>query len=318
MAKKKSGRAGYWWAGLGWGVAAGVTLGTLVLAPNLPGGGGGGGNETAVQAQLDEANRTAEINAVQADVSDEALGQLVPGVVADTLDQRPVLVMSTADAAAEDVDAVRWLLGAAAAEDAGHIRLTEKFLDREHADELKTLVTTTLPAGAQLSEDALDPGTHAGEALGSALMLDPETAEPIASTADRAVVLQSLRDAGFIDYTDGTIRPPQVVVVVTGDNDGAGEAGFAADTLANFSVALDGRGNGVVLAGRVESAAAGGPGGLGGPAETGAAHVSTVDSIDREFARAAAVLAVSEQLAGEAGAYGAAAEADAAMPDPRG
>ena len=317
MTKKKSGRAGYWWAGLGWGVAAGVALGTLVLAPNLPGAGAGGG-ATTVQAQLDEATRAAEINAVQADVSDDAVGQLIPGVVADTLVRRPVLVMSTADADAKDVDAVRWLLGAAAADDAGHIRLTEKFLDRDHADELKTLVTSTLPAGAQLSEDSLHPGTHAGEALGSALLLDPGTAEPAASSADRAVVLQSLREAGFIDYPDGTIRPAQVVVVITGANDGSGEGGFAAGTLANFSMALDGRGNGVVLAGRVESAADRGAIGLVRANESGVANVSTVDSLEREFARGATVLAVTEQLAGEAGVYGAAAEATAAMPDPRG
>lgn len=319
-AKSRSGRAGYWWAGLGWGVAAGVAFGALVLAPNMPGDPGAGDVDRAAvsQAQLDEAERLAEISAAQIEVSDEAVAQLLPAVLTDTLAQRPVLILSTADAAAEDVDAVRWLLGMAAADDAGHIGLTEKFLSRDHADELNTLVTTTLPAGAQLSEDSLAPGAHAGEALGSALMLDPVTAEPLASIADRAVVLQSLRDAGFINYPDGTILPAQVIVVITGSSDGSGEEAFAADALANFTVALDDRGTGVVLAGRVEAAADKGALGLVRADEAASAAVSTVDSLAREFARGATVLAVAEQLAGEAGAYGTAEEAAAAMPDPRG
>lgn len=315
MAKKTAGRAGFWWAGLGWGVAAGVALGALVLAPNMPGTGSSATGEQDTQA-LAAAEQTAEINAAQAQVSDDAVGQLIPAAVTDTLDQRPVLVMSTADAAPEDLEAVQWLLGAAAADDAGHISLTEKFLDQNAADELKTLVTSTLPAGAQLSEGTLNAGTHAGEALGSALMLDPETAEPLASSEDRALVLQTLRDAGFIDYPDGTILPAQVIIVITGGNDGSGEGAFAAETLADFAVALDGRGNGAILSGRVEAAAEQGALGLIRTDETAAGNVTTVDSLDREFARGATVLGVNEQLAGEAGAYGVTDEADAAMPTP--
>lgn len=317
MAKRRSVSSGYWLAGLGWGVAAGVALGALVLAPHLPTDGSAPSEEaaeTSVDSLSPEEKQNIAIDRAHAAVSNEAVGDLIPAALAGRLDQRPVLVISTADAQAQDVDAVRWLLGHASAVDAGQITVSEKLFSQDAADELKTIVTNSLPAGAQLSEDNLEPGTHAGEALGSALMLDPETSEPLASSEDRGVILQALRDAGMLDYSDGTILPAQVVILITGDNDGTGEGAFAAQNVANFARAMDGRGNGVVLAGLIQSAAEQGPLGL---VRASGAEVTTVDSIDQEFARGATIVGVEQQLAGEYGAYGATAEADAALPEIR-
>ncbi|AGF72387.1 copper transporter [Corynebacterium halotolerans] len=313
MAKNSSGRAGWLVAGLGFGVAAGVALGTLVISPNMPDG--GAGEPAVTQADVDAAREDAEIAEAQAASADSVIAELADSAVEGTLVDRPVMVMHTAGAAPEDVDAVASLLDAAGAVNAGRISLSESFFTQEGADQLKAVVANTLPAGAQLSTENLDPGTHAGEALGSALLLDPESGQEQATSDERGLLLRTLRDGGFLSYEDGTILPAQVIVFVTGTLDGGGDA-FAARNMASFARALDSRGNGTVLAGRIRTAADTGPIGLIRADEQASGEVSTVDSVGRAWGRMATVLAVREQLNGEAGAYGSAASAEAATPAP--
>ncbi|QGU04524.1 copper transporter [Corynebacterium comes] len=307
-----SGKAGWLVGGLGFGVAAGVLLGTLVIAPNMPEG--SGPSAGVPQQDLEAANVRADIAEAQMASADSVVGELATSAVEGTLADRPILVIRTVDAVEEDVAGVEKLLSDAAAIDAGTITLGEEFFTSAGADQLKSIVANTLPAGARLSEDRLDPGLHAGEALGSALTLDPGTGEQRATSDERALLLRALRDAGYLDYEDGTILPAQVIVVVTGDSDGGGEAGLAARNLADFVSALDGSGNGAVLAGRIRTAADTGAVGLvrANP-ENG---VSTIDSVDRAVGKMATVLSVREQLAGETGAYGSAESAEAASPAP--
>lgn len=301
-----TGRTGWLIGGLGFGIAAGVALGTLVLAPNMPEGSASNAGE------LEAATERADIAEAQAASADSVVADLAAGAVTDTLTDRPVLVFRTADAVEEDVAGVEKLLADAAAVNAGTILLADSFLSADGADQLKSIVANTLPAGAQLSEDRLDPGIHAGEALGSALLLDPESGDEQASSEERGLLLRALRDAGLIDYEDGSILPAQVAVVITGDS--GGTSGLEARTLADFVGALDTRGNGAVLAGRIHTAADTGAVGL--VRATPDNGVSTVDSVDRAVGRMATVLAVREQLEGQTGAYGSAESAEAASPAP--
>ncbi|KQB85663.1 copper transporter [Corynebacterium oculi] len=225
-------KAGLVIAGLGFGVAVGSALGAYVLAPVDH------TDDLAVAAAESEAQRSAQ----EADDSDRVVESLAPEALAGSLDQRPVLIFATSDAA-ERASTVRHWLNQAGAIDAGQITLEERFTDQEGADSLKTIVTNTLPAGAQLSENSLDPGTHAGEALGSALMLNPETGEPQATVDERADLLTALRDAGFLSYASGTILPAQGIVVLSGE-----EEGFAEHSLESFAAALNTRGNAVARA----------------------------------------------------------------------
>ncbi len=312
MARNSSGVGGWLVAGLGFGVAAGVALGALVIAPNIPDGDSTG--PSVSQGDVDGAREDAEIAEAQAASADSVIAELADDAVEGALTDRPVMVMHSASALPEDVDAVAGLLDASGAVDAGRITLGESFFTQAGADQLKSIVANTLPAGAQLSTENLDPGTHAGEAMGSALMLNPESGEEQATSDERALLLTTLRDSGFVDYEDGTILPAQIVVLVVGDSDGAGEDSFAARNVASFARALDSRGNGAVLSGRIRTAADTGPVGLIRADEQAAEAVSTVDSVDRAWGRMATVLAAREQLDGEAGAYGSAASAEAATP----
>lgn len=305
------GRGALFIAGIAFGVAAGTAFGTYVLAPNLP---ENSDPNAPSSADLAAAEETAAVNGVQAEQADSIIGHIVEDLVAGQLQDRPVLLMHTTDAEQTDIDDVAWLLQRAGAVNAGRIQLEEEFFNQDNADQLKSIVTNTLPAGAQLSETQLDPGTHAGEALGSGLMLNPESGEPQASTAERALLLGALRDTGYISYEDGTILPGQVVVLVTGDSDGTGESSYAAESQSLFARALDSRGSGVVVAGRIHTAADTGVIGRLRANPDAAANVSTVDSVGRTWGKMATVLSVRDELAGQSGAYGSAASAEAASP----
>ncbi|MBI8988790.1 copper transporter [Corynebacterium meridianum] len=298
-------------AGIFFGIAGGVALGACVLAPILPEG--DSGTETITPAQLKEARLDAEIGAAQADTADAVVASVAEETVSGTLIDQSVLLVTTPGADQEDVDNIAWLLGKAGAVDAGTVTLTDKFLNQEGADGLKTIVTSTLPAGAQLSLDRLDPGTHSGEALGAALFKDVATGEPQAEVGERDLLLNALSEAGFITFEQGTLQPADIIVIITGDDDGSGDR-FAAKNLATFATALDTRGRGVVLAGRVHTAADTGAIGVLRADPDANSHVSTVDSIDRAYGRMATVLAARYEREGDSGSYGSAASVEAAAP----
>ncbi|OFM28328.1 copper transporter [Corynebacterium sp. HMSC072A02] len=303
--------------GLGFGAALGIALGTLVIAPNMDSGSGPGGESTSeVREKYGKLVVENNIAEAQLDSADSVMGDLGRYVVDGSLAQRPVMVVSMPDADDADVKAVKDLLGSADSTDAGSIKLTEKFVAQESADKLLSLVTTTLPAGAKLDKKKIDAGTHAGQALAAGLMMDAETTEPLASVDDRATLLRALRDAGYIDYKDGTILPAQAVVVVgggmtPGEEDDSAAAKYAIDTTVNFLEGFDSVDTAMVYAGRVESA---GDDGVLDKLRADKTKISTVDSIDHPVSQMASVLAVKEQLDGGHGVYGSAANADSAAP----
>lgn len=303
--------------GLGFGAALGIAVGTLVIAPNMDSGSGPGGESTSeVREKYGKLVVENNIAEAQLDSADSVMGDLGRYVVDGSLAQRPVMVVSMPDADDADVKAVKDLLGSADSTDAGSIKLTEKFVAQESADKLLSLVTTTLPAGAKLDKKKIDSGTHAGQALAAGLMMDAETTEPLASVDDRATLLRALRDAGYIDYKDGTILPAQAVVVVgggmtPGEEDDSAAAKYAIDTTVNFLEGFDSVDTAMVYAGRVESA---GDDGVLDKLRADKTKISTVDSIDHPVSQMASVLAVKEQLDGGHGVYGSAANAESAAP----
>ena len=306
MAKHK-GRASFVVAGLGLGTALGVALGVFAIAPSVEAGSGNGGGENSIREEHRRVVQDNRINQAQNSASDSVIDEISPTLVDGSLAQRPVLVLATAEAGTGDVDAVKALLNSADAEEAGSIRLNEEFFRQEDSDKLLSLVSSTLPAGAELDAQSRDAGTHAGQALGAGLLMDPETTQPLATSQERATLLQALREAGYIDYEDETILPAQAVVLVTG----RGFEGYYSQTLANLATQLENAGGATVLAGNVEEAAEQ----LSiGRLREDKSEVSTVDSINRASSRLATVLAVKEQLDGSSGAYGSDSSAEAATP----
>ncbi|WKD57717.1 Copper transporter MctB precursor [Corynebacterium capitovis DSM 44611] len=222
------GRAAFVLAGLGWGLALGTAFGVLALAPAMQDGSGvqAAGPDHATQEQLSRAERHAE-------AAENLLGADPRAVLGDALDGLRVLIVRTSDASNEDVTATRTLLSDVGARDAGSISLTDLFVSREGADELRSIVANTLPAGAQLSVDNLSPGTHAGQALGAAL-------RPDASADDRILLLDALAQGGYLSY-DAEVSDGADAVLVVGAPSGD-DAAFAQKMLDDFVTALGSNG----------------------------------------------------------------------------
>ncbi|MDO4761883.1 MAG: copper transporter [Corynebacterium sp.] len=316
----KKGRGSTLFSGLTVGVAVGIVAGTFVLAPNLPGG--STQQVEVLTKERDRAREDVDIALAQATSADSIVSSFAGSAINDVLKDLSVVVLHSADADAKDVDDLREMVKSAGAKDAGVIALKRNFFHQDGADSLKNTVALTLPAGAQLSENKLDPGTHAGEALQAALLKKEsqegsEEKKSAASPEDRAIVLGALKEAGFVDYTDGSVTEADAVIMVVGDEHGTKGNNFVPTTQVAFVEALASKGDPVVVAGRVRTAAETGVIGLIRGDETLREKVSTVDSVNRMWGQMATVLALKEKVDGGSGAYGAAASADAASPAPK-
>lgn len=289
------------------GVAVGTALGFYVLAPNVEGGPAAADSET--RAELNAESDRADLATAEGDASDEVLSGLAADAVGDDLADRSVLVLATADADDEAVDDVRSLIGEAGGEDAGTLRLDASFTSPDSGDELKSLAAGSLPAGASLSEDRMDPGYHAGELLGQTL----GSGRDAASESDRAVVLGALGNAGFFSDGQDDLSPADAVVVVTGGaSEGDGDGNYSTRFVADMATALDATTGGTVLAGENGSAARDGAVGLVRADSDATENVSTVDNVNTTAGHITVVRALAGQLAGGAGAYGSASNAASA------
>lgn len=285
-------RSGAWSAGItgaALGVAAGVALGAYVLAPE--GGIEWGGAQAAEERDAAIVERDAANT--RADAANGVVEDLAAQVVDGSLSDVPVLLVTTPDANAESVDAMEALLGDAGSPEVTRMGLTSKFQSAEGADELKDVVTSALPAGTELDVDRRDPGFQAGQALSPVLLVGEDAGER-ASVADRRLLLGSLRDAGFIEYEDGTMRPTAAIVIVTGAGTGEGEDPAAGSRiLADFAEALSADGT-VVVAGEPEANRDGGVIEVLEASET-AGSVATQSAIGDSAGRVGVVRAIVER-----------------------
>ncbi|PXY19304.1 copper transporter [Prauserella muralis] len=291
-------------------LAVGVVLGSTALNGSLLSGLSDERGELATQVSDLQAERNA-LNGRLAD-ADAFAGSVGGKVVSGLLDKRSVVLVTTADARPADRDALKELIGKAGASVSGEVQLTHSFADPAKADQLREIVTRLQPAGAQFPT-AGDPGTLAGALFGSVLMLDKNSAETQSSQSELSAALAGLTDGGFIKPSQD-VKPGQLALVLTGGKAAGDGAGDRAATLARFATQLDRQGAGTVLAGDATSAE--GTGAIGvARADTAATSIlSTVDNVGTAAGRITAILALREQLEGNAGRYGVAGNAESPAP----
>jgi copper transport outer membrane protein MctB len=291
-------------------LAVGVVLGSTTLSRTLLAGVTSDNDDLVKQVHDLENQRNAQ-NARLAD-ADSFATQVGPMAVQGQLAQRTVVLITTADAAPADRDALKALLTDSGARVTGEVQLTDDFSNPEKADQLKDIVPRLLPAGVQLPTVA-DPGTLAGGLLGPLLLISKTDNKPQATADETAAALTGLTEGGFVKASQG-IQPAQLAVVLTGGAATGDGAGDRAATVARFATQIDRSGAGTVLAGSEGSAD--GTGAVGFVrADTAATSIlSTVDNADSPSGRVVTVLALHEQLDGKSGRYGSAGNAEAPAP----
>jgi hypothetical protein len=291
-------------------LAVGVVLGSTTLSRTLLSGLTNDNDQLVNQVHDLETQRNAQ-NARLAD-ADSFATQVGPMAVRGQLDQRTVVLITTADANPEDRDALKTLLADAGARVTGEVQLTDDFSNPEKADQLKDIVPRLLPAGVRLPTVS-DPGTLAGGLLGPLLLISRADNKPQASADETAAALAALSEGGFIK-AGSDIEPAQLAIVLTGGAAKGDGAGDRAATLARFATQVDRSGAGTVLAGSAGSADGAGAVGVVRADTAATSIMSTVDNVGTPAGRVVTVLALREQLDGKAGRYGSAGNAESPAP----
>lgn len=250
--------------------------------------------------------------AAQLDGADAFGAAVAPLAVRGLLEGRTVVLVTTADAAPADRDAVATLVRQAGGTVTGELALTDAFTDPNRSDALRGLAGRLLPAGAQLP-NATDSGTLAGGLVGALVLLRPADGKPQASPQEVAAGLAGLTQGGFVRSGAG-VRPAQLAVVLTGGAESGADAVERATVIARFAGLLDRSGAGTVLAGRADSAGGAGPVGVVRADAAASSILSTVDDVQTTAGRVVTVLALREQADGRSGRYGTAGNAQAVAP----
>ncbi len=292
-------------------LALGIVLGATKISGPLLAGLQGDTQTLSVQRdQLKDENATLAAQVASAEKMAESLGEVaVRGVFQPS---PTVVLITTADANSADRDAVLALLNKAGAKVAAQIQLTENFTNPARAQELRSLLTSNIPAGQKLPE-VDDTGTLAGGLL-SLLVVADETGSSKATADQAATAISALTSGGFIRVS-GPVAAGRLVLVLTGGTVTGGSEGDRAATIASLATQLKTTAHGVLVAGRqgTEVDLTGTVGVIRANTADSAA-VSTVDNVDMASGRLSAVLGLAEQDGGGVGRYGVADSAEARVP----
>lgn len=291
-------------------LAVGVVLGSTALSGGLLSG-LATDKDDLVKEKVDLEQ---ERNALQARLAaaDAFAGSVGPKVVGGILDKRSVVLISTHDARPADRDGLKKLIDAAGAKVTGEIQLTKAFTDPAQANQVSDIAIRLQPAGARFPTSGA-PGTLAGALLGQVLLLDAKSAEPQTSSGELDAALAGLADGGFIK-PGPSAAPAQLAIVLTGGKATGEAVGDKSAAIARLATELDKAGAGAVLAGNAASAGGSGPIGVARSDSEAGDLLSTVDNIDTAAGRVATLLALREQLEGNAGRYGTASTAQGPAP----
>ena len=282
-------------------LAVGVVLGARVL-PGLGGSALVGVDDVARQqiGALRDENKALNEKLTAAGQFDSAMAGRI---VHDALAGKSVVLFQTPDSDAEDVNALRGLVGQAGGTVTGTVGLTQELVEANSAEKLRSVVNSPIvPAGTQLNTTLVDPASQTGDLLGIVLLInrDPKIA-PVSDDA-RGTVLSTLRDTGFLTYDKVAAADTAVIVTGGGLADDAGNQGA---TVARLAAGMAPHGSGTVLAGRYGSAVGVSAVALARADAAMANAVSTVDDVGTASGRITTVLALRAMSGGAPpGRYG--------------
>ncbi|MGL5859462.1 MAG: copper transporter [Angustibacter sp.] len=296
-------------------LAVGIVLGAGPLRGQI------GQQLTSQVAQLrqekDDLRSELEVAQRERQADDDVATAMTADAVRDRLAGQAVVLVLLPGVDTSVADDLTETLTAAGARISGQVRLESSWVERGEAETRERVV-------ADLADRAgpLDPADPLDQRI--AVLLARALVTPIPAGADRpppaagAQALSALRDAGLLSYGQAPTLATLAVVLAGAPDAGASEGDRSAALTGWRQVArtLDAADAGTVVAGPVDAAE---PAGVVGTVRDDDAltdQVSTVDGVDRARGRVAVVLALGEQLGGDAGQYGAGAGARDALPPP--
>lgn len=294
-------------------LAVGVALGGGPLKGEVD-------NTLVEQVKADRARKAdlqAEISALKStnDFSDQFADTIAPGLVGGTLKDRSVTLVVLPTAQQTEVTALGDMVATAGGTVAGTVRIGDGMLDAQNKQLVDELGSQLLDSASDVNVPADASGyERVGALLARAIGTDKEPGgEPVDGTSDS--ILAGLSTAGLLSAEDDLERRGSLVLFVAGSGSLTGDAAQSANSIVStMATAVDADTDGVVVAGPVTSAHAGGLVRAIRDDVVAARDVSTVDVLGRSAARVVTVMALAGQAQDQTGHYGAVDAADGAMP----
>jgi hypothetical protein len=295
----------------------------LALAVGVALGGGplkGEVDNTLVQqveadrrAKADLRSQIAALEAGNAFADDFAV-RVAPTLLDGSLEGRPVTLLVLPGAEESSINSLTGMVEDAGGSVGGVVRAGEGLIDvgnRQLVDEL----SSQLLDGVNDVTVPDDAGTY--ERLGAILARAVATDEDQGARVDDAAnsILSGLSTADLMSPAGDLTRRGSLVLVVTGGGAESPTQREGAGAVVTALVdAIDEATDGVVLAGPISSARAGGVIEAVRREVVTAQEVSTVDTVNRGAGRLVAIMALAEQADGRSGHYGSVDAADGVMP----
>jgi hypothetical protein len=296
-------------------LAVGIVLGAGPLQRQL----GETLSQQVAQLRQDKTDLRGQLDTAQQrnDAAEVFAGAVTADVVRSRLVGRSVVVVLLPGAETSLADDVGKTVLAAGARVTGRVRVQPSWVDPDpgkvgvRARLIDELASLTPGIAADASPD------QRLSALLARALVAPSAAEATRRSAPAARALGALKDAGLVSVSGDDPTPATLAVLVAGKPDPGAKDPTRAAALASWvsaADALDGAGAGAVVAGPTESTEPVGV--LGALRGTGAVagRVSTVDDMGLSMGRVAVVLALRQQVVGDAGQYGTGVGADQVLP----
>jgi hypothetical protein len=295
----------------------------LALAVGVALGGGplkGEVDNTLVQqvqaGRKAQAELQSEISSLRTtnEFTDAFARSVAPSLLGQGLEGRPVTLMVLPGAEESAVESVSELVGVAGGTVAGTVRVGEGLVDagnKQLVDELASQLLDGTP-------DVTVPEDASGyERMGALIARAVATDEDAGVAVDEAAnsILSGLSTANLMSAQGEFTQRGGLVLFIAGAGSGSAEERSGTNTIVtSLAKAIDADTDGVVVAGPVPSARAGGVVEAVRTDVAAAKDVSTVDALSRAAGQVVTVMALAQQATGEAGHYGAVDAADGAMP----
>jgi hypothetical protein len=241
-----------------------------------------------------------------------------PSLLGGSLRGRAVTVVVFPTAQTSDVKGVTDLIGVAGGSVAATLRAGDPLVDpgeKELVDELGSQLEGQVP-GLDVPSDA-----SAYERMGDLVARAFGTTQDAGAAPDKvtSTILAGLTTAKLLSVDGKVDRRGSLVIFVTGAGSGSdSDKQGAATIISTMAAAVDAGTDGVVVAGPVASARAGGAVKAIRDDVAASRDVSTVDSLGRAAGQVVSVMALAGQAANQTGQYGAIDAADGPMPGAEG
>jgi Copper transport outer membrane protein, MctB len=253
--------------------------------------------------QLDSNDQWAQANAPQ----------LLHGLLAG----ERVVVVEAPGASSQVVSGVSDALAEAGATVSGQVQIQDKFFDVSRAtqQQLTQLAQRFTPVAVSLQGS---PVAQASQAIAGAILTKDGAGQPVAGQRDSAsaALLSGFGAEGFLAVNgQPDARATLAIVIIPDTPQSTSISNPQSQRLVTLAQQLNLAGQGTVVAGSVDGS---GPGSVIDVMRNGgrAGHLSSVDNANHTIGQIVVAQALTEQLRGVSGSYGATSSAASAAPSP--